>query len=83
MQGNVPSMPSEKEIDLTRNVRTVFGVSVRGLEYISLSDCRCQTSYTITGEIMIDGVWRVTRWTKEGYNISGNPGWVLINDRDV
>lgn len=71
------------EIDLTKNVRTNFGISVRGLEYISTSNCRCQNAYTITGEIMIDGVWRVTRWTKEGYNISGNPCWQLINDRNV
>lgn len=66
-------------VDITKPLRVKQGLAVRNVRILT-SDCKCSLSaYQLVGEIYLDDIWRTTKWTTDGKNISGLDAWTLEN----
>jgi hypothetical protein len=67
-------------VNLLLRVRTVNKNAVRNLrEEKKNCNCSLSNSFTITGEVFVDGFWHRSSWNSSGINASGIPGWALEN----
>lgn len=66
-------------IDLRKPIKTRSGLFVRNLKD-EKKNCNCSlNSYNITGEILVNGSWYISKWSSSGTNLSGISGWDLVN----
>jgi len=67
-------------VDLNLRIKTVSEIPVRNLkEEKKNCNCNLSSSFTITGEIFVNGLWHRTKWNINGVNNSGIPSWNLVN----
>lgn len=67
-------------LNIYLRVRTKSGLPVRNIREEKKScNCNLSSSFTVSGEILINNYWHRTKWNLNGINNSGVSDWNLEN----